>query len=133
MFYSPDTEPIQLRKLAFKIVHSSTILLPAWKECLEELNLPLRIMSRDVTTRWNSTYDMLHFVVKYRKAIEQFTSECKNNLRQYELKEPKWVIVAELCNVLKVCGSVTILYLMLISKCLIGPQGCYVLFFSCIP
>jgi hypothetical protein len=92
----------QLRKLAFKIVHSSTILLPAWKACLVKLNLPLRIMSRDVTTRWNSTYDMLSFVVTYRKAIELLTSERMNDLRPYELMEDEWVIVSELCNTLKV-------------------------------
>ena len=86
-------------------MHSSTKLLPDWKACLVELNLPLKIMPRDVTTRWNSTSDMLEFSVKYRSAIEHFTSERKNDLRQYELKEPEWVIVTELCNVLKVCGN----------------------------
>ena len=104
MLYSPDTETVlQVRKLAYKIVHSSTILLPAWKMCLVELNLLLRIMSRDVTTRWNSTYDLLHFVVMYRSTVEQFTSDRQNDLRQYELKEAEWVIVTELCIVLKVC------------------------------
>jgi hypothetical protein len=104
MFYSPDTEPVlQVRKLAYKIVHSSTILLPAWKACLQKLKLPERIMSRDVTTRWNSTYDMLHFLVTYRNAVEQFTSDRQNDLRQYELNKAEWVIVTELCSVLKVC------------------------------
>lgn len=64
-------------------------------------------MSRDVTTRWNSTYDMLSFVVTYRNAIEHITSERKNELRQYELKEDEWVIVTELCNTLKVCIAVS--------------------------
>ena len=115
-------------------MHSSTKLLPDWKACLVELNLPLKIMPRDVTTRWNSTFDMLEFSVKYRSAIEHFTSERKNDLRQYELKEPEWVIVAELCNILKVRGNVTTLYLMLMHDLrLTGPQGCYELFFSCIP
>jgi hypothetical protein len=81
------------------------VLLPAWKACLEKLKLLLRIMSRDVTTQWNSTYDMLSFVVTYRKAIELLTSECKNNLRQYELREDEWVIANELCNTLKVRRS----------------------------
>ncbi|KAF8220273.1 hypothetical protein L208DRAFT_1334794 [Tricholoma matsutake] len=61
---------VKLRKLAFKIVHSSTILLPAWKTCLEDLELVLWIMPRDVTTQWNSTFDMLSFAVKYQGAIE---------------------------------------------------------------
>ena len=107
--HSPEAKPVlQLRKLAFKIVHSSTILLPAWKACLEKLKLPLRIMSRDVTTRWNSTYDMLTFVVTYRKAVELFMSERKNDLRAYELKEKEWAIVVELCGTLKVRHCVAI-------------------------
>ena len=90
--------------MAFKIVHSSTILLPAWKVCLEELKLPLRLISRDVTTRWNSTYDMLCFIVKYRTAVEHITSDRKNDLRRFELTEDEWVIASELCDTLKVHG-----------------------------
>jgi hypothetical protein len=63
-------------------------------------------MSRDVTTRWNSTYDMLSFVVTYRKAIEYITSERKNELRHYELTENEWLVAIELCNTLKVCHTV---------------------------
>ncbi|KAF8221481.1 hypothetical protein L208DRAFT_1077567, partial [Tricholoma matsutake] len=60
---------VKLWKLAFKIVHLSTILLTTWKTCLEDLELVLRIMPCNVTTQWNSTFDMLSFVVKYRGAI----------------------------------------------------------------
>jgi hypothetical protein len=80
-------------------------LLPAWKACLEELGLPVKIMPRDVTTRWNSTYDMLYFALEYRAAIESITSDRKNNLRQFELVEDEWVIVKELQDTLKVCDA----------------------------
>jgi hypothetical protein len=93
---------LQLRKLAFKIVHSTTILLQAWKACLKDLKLPIRIMPCDVSTRWNLTYDMLCFSIEYRKAIENMTSERKNDLRQYELDEDEWVIAEELSDTLKV-------------------------------
>lgn len=59
-------------------------------------------MPRDVTTRWNSTYDMLSFAVKYRKAIEYITSDLKNDLRKYELTDAEWKIANELKETLKV-------------------------------
>jgi hypothetical protein len=77
-------------------------LLPAWKATLNDLGLPIKIMPRDVATRWNSTYDMLSFSVKYRKAIEVMTSERKNDLRQFELEEEEWAIAEELGNTLMV-------------------------------
>ncbi|KIL54601.1 hypothetical protein M378DRAFT_51686, partial [Amanita muscaria Koide BX008] len=64
---------IKLRKLAFKIVHSSTILLPAWKSHLEAANLAIKLMPRDVATRWNSTYDMLAFAVYHQKQLGDLT------------------------------------------------------------
>ena len=44
------TSSSQLQKFAFKIVHLMTILLPAWKAALEDLELALKIMPRDVST-----------------------------------------------------------------------------------
>jgi len=54
---------LQLRKLAFMVIHSTTIILPVWHAILEQLDLPDRIMPHDVSTRWNSTFDMLNFAV----------------------------------------------------------------------
>ena len=93
---------VKLRKLAFKIIHSTTLLLPAWKESLELLKLVIRIMPRDVSTRWNSTYDMLDFAIRYQKAIKSITSDRKNDLRQFEMSEEEWAIADELREVLKV-------------------------------
>lgn len=62
----------------------------------------MKLMPRDVRTQWNSKYTMLNFVLAYRPAVEVMTSECKNDLPQLELSEEEWVIVAELCNILKV-------------------------------
>ena len=70
-------------------------------------------MPRDVTTRWNSTYDMLSFAVKYRKAIEHITSDLKNDLRKYELTDTEWWIADELKETLKVS------FLFTSSYCLI--------------
>ena len=61
-----------------------------------------QIIPRDVTTRWNSTYDMLNFALEYRKAIDVLTGDRQNQLRNYELSEREWTIAKQLCDVLKV-------------------------------
>ncbi|KAF8161867.1 hypothetical protein BJ912DRAFT_865291 [Pholiota molesta] len=90
---------IKLRKFAFTVIHSSTKLLPEWEELVATLDLADRIMPRDVTTRWNSTYDMLVFAYEYRKAIDTLTSH--RSLRAYELSDDDWEIVEQLIGVLR--------------------------------
>ncbi|KAF8867746.1 hypothetical protein BD779DRAFT_1417179, partial [Infundibulicybe gibba] len=61
---------VKLRKLAYAIKNSSTIILPAWRATLKTLGLGDRMMPRDVSTRWNSTFDMLVFALDYQKALD---------------------------------------------------------------
>lgn len=61
-----------------------------------------RMMPRDVTTRWNSTYDMLEFAIEYREALESITGNQRMKLRQYELTEEDWEIATQLRDILKV-------------------------------
>lgn len=61
-----------------------------------------RIIPRDVSTRWNSTYDMLKFALEYSKAINILTADRQNELRNYELSEREWTIAKQLCDILKV-------------------------------
>ena len=60
-------------------------------------------MPRDVATRWNSTYDMLEFAIRYRSAIDDITGDKSANLRKYELDDDEWRIAVQLQNTLKVC------------------------------
>jgi hypothetical protein len=92
----------QLRRLAYAILHSTTILLPAWFTLLESLKVSARKMPRDVTTRWNSTYDMLVFALEYRAAIDQICGTKANGLRKYEISAGEWRIAGQLRDVLKV-------------------------------
>lgn len=94
----------QVRKLAFKIVNSTTLLLPAWKNCVAKANLSERVIPRDVTTRWNSTYDMLSFVLEYRVAVDSFTAKRENDSRELELNDEEWEVVKQLSEVLMVRG-----------------------------
>ncbi|TFK82777.1 hypothetical protein K466DRAFT_499680, partial [Polyporus arcularius HHB13444] len=81
-----DVRPVKLvlaklRKFAFKVVNSMTILLPAWKMLLNEMGLPEKLIPRDVRTRWNSTYGMLDVALAYREAIDRMCGAQANGLR----------------------------------------------------
>ncbi|GLB43827.1 hypothetical protein LshimejAT787_1500110 [Lyophyllum shimeji] len=91
----------KLRKLAFKIINSTTILLPAWKAQLAKLKLAIRIMPRDVRTQWNSTYDMLSFALSYKEGLVALTGDVTNGLRAFELSAAEWEIVGQLQLTLK--------------------------------
>ena len=93
-----------MRKVVFAIKNSSTILLPHWFSILRDLDSPERIMPRDVTTRWNSTFDMLEFAVEHITAINTITADRDMKLRKYELSESDWDIAHQLRDALKVCN-----------------------------
>jgi len=61
------------------------------------------MMPHDITTQWNSTFDMLNFAVEHIAAINVITSDCDMKLRQYELSEDEWDVACQLRDVLKVC------------------------------
>ena len=69
---------------------------------LETLGLKRRIMPRDVSTRWNSTYDMLDFATQYCAALDIMTADRDMNLRKFELTKKEWGMASELCEVLQV-------------------------------
>ncbi|GLB43472.1 putative protein dimerization activity [Lyophyllum shimeji] len=100
----------KLRKLAFKIINSTTILLPAWKAQLAKLKLAIRIMPRDVRTRWNSTYDMLSFALSYKEGLVALTGDVTNGLRAFELSAAEWEIVGQLQLTLKALKDATLYF-----------------------
>jgi hypothetical protein len=62
-------------------------------------------MPHDVTTRWNSTFDMLDFALRYQKPLQIITSNLNLNLWQYELSKEEWKTAEQLRDVLKVLFS----------------------------
>ncbi|TFK48643.1 hypothetical protein OE88DRAFT_1614846, partial [Heliocybe sulcata] len=60
----------KVRKLSFAVIHSSTIVLPAWCRACKDHGLTPRLIPHDVVTRWNSTYDMVKFALSYRKPVD---------------------------------------------------------------
>jgi len=63
------------------------------------------MMPRDVSTRWNSTYDMLDFALDYRVPIDEITSNRDLNLRKYELQDNEWAVAKTLRDTLKAGSS----------------------------
>jgi hypothetical protein len=83
---------------------------PKWFLILKEVGLKSRMMPRDVSTRWNSTYDMLSFAVKYRVALDIITGDREMKLRQYEMDDEEWHIAQQLCDVLDIFKQATLFF-----------------------
>ena len=64
---------------------NTTILLSRWYTTLATHNLPHHMTPWDVSTWWNSTFDMLDFAPKYCQPIDTMAATWDFNLRKYEL------------------------------------------------
>jgi hypothetical protein len=103
----PISTAAQLRQLSFAIIHSTTIALPAWRRACESHKLSPNLIPRDVVTRWNSTYDMMQFALKYRKPIDTITADKSlKSLRKYELDDDEWNVIKQLVSVLHVSSLI---------------------------
>jgi hypothetical protein len=83
------------------------IHLPAWKRLLAELKIAEKLLPRDVSTRWNSTYNMLNAAFKLKPAVQRFTEVAQNGLRDFKLKPKEWEVLEQLYDVLKVSWQLT--------------------------
>jgi hypothetical protein len=92
----------KLWKLVFNLKNSTTILLPAWYKILAVHHLSPCMMPCDISTCWNSTFNMLEFTIKYRPAINAIMAAHDFGLHQCELVPTEWKIAHELWDVLKV-------------------------------
>ncbi|KAJ3749789.1 hypothetical protein EV360DRAFT_76163, partial [Lentinula raphanica] len=86
------------RKIAFKIVNSPTGLLPHW----HALQPNICILPRDVSTRWNSTYNMLYAFVEMKTYVTRLLDSMTNGLGEYQLEDDEWEAIAGLTVALKV-------------------------------
>ncbi len=96
---------------------------------LKARGLSARMMPRDVSTRWNSTFDMLEFAIRYHAAIDAMTAVREFDLRKYELVSAEWKIATELRDVLRVSNHSLPLSHLFMLLCL-DLQRCNVVFFS---
>jgi hypothetical protein len=86
----------QIHKLAFAIKNSSTLTLPQWYQILEALSLNARVMSHDIRTHWNATYDMLDFAYQYKWVINKITDIHEMKLCEYKIEVHEWEVVWQL-------------------------------------
>ncbi|KAJ6563842.1 hypothetical protein B0H19DRAFT_846669, partial [Mycena capillaripes] len=90
-----------VRKFSFALVHSTTKALPAWRAACGTKNMAVRLLPRDVRTRWNSTYDMLVVAVQYKEVVNAVTADRNLPLRKYELSDTDWIIVEDMVYTLE--------------------------------
>ncbi|KAE9388324.1 hypothetical protein BT96DRAFT_784989, partial [Gymnopus androsaceus JB14] len=64
---------IKTRRRSFKIINSPTLLLPRWRTITASTPFENRTLPRDVSTRWNSTYDMLKAFSELKELVIKFT------------------------------------------------------------
>jgi hypothetical protein len=95
------TQSFQVRKFSFALVHSTTKALPAWRSACGTKNMAVRLLPRDVRTRWNSTYDMLVVAVQYKDVVNAVTADRNLPLRKYELSDSDWMIVEDMVYTLE--------------------------------
>ena len=67
-------------------------------------------MPQDVSTHWNSMYDMLKFALDYWIALDAIAGKRDMKLQKYELKDAEWGIARQLQDILEVCFDSKLLY-----------------------
>ncbi|TFY69264.1 hypothetical protein EVJ58_g529 [Rhodofomes roseus] len=109
---------LKLRKISITIHRSTTLLLPAWTRLLEEMEMAIRKLPRDVRTRWNSTFRMLEVAVEYRAAIEKMTEAQANGLRKWELDKREWTLATQLRDfTYRICSTIPLWVLVRSPSC----------------
>ena len=94
----------QIWNLAFKVIHSTMSVLPAWDAACAEQGLQPKHIPRDVLTQWNSAFDMVDFAVEYDQVVDNIMDKRKLALGKYAIDEEEWELLKQLHNVLKVHG-----------------------------
>lgn len=64
-------------------------------------------MPHDISTHWNSTYNMLWYTLAHQDAINIVTQQQDLGLQKFKLDDNEWEIAQQLCDILKVCEFVS--------------------------
>ena len=104
-----------MRRLAYIIKNSTTIVLPEWTSILkqhaklsneaDEKPFSIHMMPRDISTWWNSTFDMIQIAIAYCEPLNDLTGCRAMKLWDYELTEDEWKIAEQLSDVLDVSAG----------------------------
>ena len=96
------TASSQCHCISFKIISSPTLLLPRWRETVTGTDFKDRILPRDISTRWNSTFDMLSAFIEMKQFVVQFLDQASNGLSEYNLEEEECKAASDLVKALTV-------------------------------
>ncbi|KAE9383673.1 hypothetical protein BT96DRAFT_745260, partial [Gymnopus androsaceus JB14] len=61
---------VKTRRISFKVINSPTILLPSWCKAVAGSAFCNRTLPQDVSTHWNSTYNMLAAFIKMKEYVD---------------------------------------------------------------
>lgn len=101
---------LQVHCVSFKIINSSTLLLPAWRKLTAGTPFKNQTLLQDIATCWNSTYNMLSVFLEMKDLVNQFLDSSSNRLTQYMLEDDEWEAVKDLVMALKVCIMYSLLF-----------------------
>ncbi|KAJ7181806.1 hypothetical protein C8R43DRAFT_870113, partial [Mycena crocata] len=88
-------------KIVMKVPKSPTVILPLWRDTCLDMNLKPVLIPRDVSTRWNSTHDMLKIALQYREVVDVIVDHKKAGLRKFELQDEEWDSLSDLFKLYK--------------------------------
>jgi hypothetical protein len=96
---------LQVRQFPFAVVNSTTKGFPAWREACAKHGKRVRLIPRDVRTRWNSVYNMLAVAIEYKAVFNNMTATRDLDYRKFDISNAEWTLVEDMLHVLKVFCS----------------------------
>ena len=111
ILFTQQSTIVQLRNLANKIVNSPTLKEDLDVSC-EDASIPTKQMVRDVSTRWNSTAELIQRALELKGALNILVIKAEHNrprgvrLQRFRLSQSEWALLAELSPLLEVCFSI---------------------------
>jgi hypothetical protein len=106
----------QLQSLANKILNSPTIKANL-QECCIWSQIKPALMIRDVSTRWNSTSELIGQALYLRPALQMLIIMCEHNkvrrvrLQRFQLSEAEWNLLVQIHPLLEVGPLLTLMFL----------------------
>ena len=88
-------------------------------------------MPRDISTRWNSMFNMLVLALEYKTAVDDIVGNKVANMQQYELSDEEWRIAEQLHDTLKVGVCLHIFFQLSIPH--LSPPCLHLLFLALHP
>lgn len=98
------SETLTRVKRIVEYFHRSTTGLNKLKDIQKQMNVPQLKIKQDVSTRWNSTYDMLDRVIKVKDALIATLALVRNDL---SLSTEDWTLIESAVPILKIFYEVT--------------------------